>query len=323
MGSGELLTTCAGAGATMVAIIGGFLLSRFMSIESEIRGANRALADVEERLETAEQRTVRARTPLVERDIDEHFDNERFIKRLIEHAKDGTRMSLDETTNLLELQTFIDDELQSRLDVWNDEARKAEDSPLWDVVDDSTFQAPLRSLAEEQGVRIEVFPIWQARFRMAKLDVRDRLVGGLLGLMDNDRDTKQADPDLRGRLEGRMHDAVNTRDALLAERRVARVNQASIGEPVGLYRGIVVLLVVAALTIVPSLLLLAPRPANLSRMSSGIVVALFLGGLVLLIGYVAAHAGRARIAWSAVNSGHDIKAHATSDTPPADSSGSA
>ena len=78
---------------------------------------------------------------------------------------------------------------------------------------------------------------------------------------------------------------------------MAAGTREAIARPDGLRWEVVVLLFVAVLTIVPSLLLLAPQPAKLDRHESAFVVTSFLLGFALLIGYLMTHANRARAAW--------------------------
>jgi hypothetical protein len=50
------LSTIAGASSGPVAIVGGLLVARFVSLDSEQRGAQHVLDDTEARLATARQR---------------------------------------------------------------------------------------------------------------------------------------------------------------------------------------------------------------------------------------------------------------------------
>ncbi|WP_406639105.1 hypothetical protein [Amycolatopsis sp. WGS_07] len=55
------LSTITGASAGLVAIVGGLLVNRFVGLDSEQQGADRLLAQAEERLATARERAQRAR----------------------------------------------------------------------------------------------------------------------------------------------------------------------------------------------------------------------------------------------------------------------
>jgi hypothetical protein len=62
------LSTIAGASAAMVAIIGGLLVARFVSLDSEQQGAQRILADAESRLAIARSRAEAASCDLLHQD---------------------------------------------------------------------------------------------------------------------------------------------------------------------------------------------------------------------------------------------------------------
>lgn len=51
-----LLGTCANAGASLVAIIGGLLISRYLGIDSEIRGSKERAAELERATRNADSR---------------------------------------------------------------------------------------------------------------------------------------------------------------------------------------------------------------------------------------------------------------------------
>jgi hypothetical protein len=64
------LSTIAAASAAMVAIVGGLLVARFVTIASEQEGAQRLLDDAEGRLATGRRREGKARDNLRNSDIE-------------------------------------------------------------------------------------------------------------------------------------------------------------------------------------------------------------------------------------------------------------
>ena len=67
------LSTIAAASATLVAIVGGLLVARFVALDSEQQGAQQLLDEAEGRLITAQQRAVEAREALQRWDVHDFF----------------------------------------------------------------------------------------------------------------------------------------------------------------------------------------------------------------------------------------------------------
>ena len=70
------LSTIAASSAAMVAIVGGLLVARFVTLISEQEGAQQVLDDAKERLGTAHKRAKEAEERLVNSDVDDFFDRE-------------------------------------------------------------------------------------------------------------------------------------------------------------------------------------------------------------------------------------------------------
>jgi hypothetical protein len=80
------LSTIAASSATMVAIVGGLLVARFVTIDSEQQGAQQLLDDANNRLTTAQQREAEARDKLYQSDVRYFFDD-----KVIEAIGEGER----------------------------------------------------------------------------------------------------------------------------------------------------------------------------------------------------------------------------------------
>lgn len=289
----------------MVAIIGGFLLTRYMTVEGEIRGADRALHQTQARLAAAEDRVEAARCELAAYDLDDLFEAPHFVDHLIVAARNHTVVSMDEARQMLPLELFRDSDVEPRLRMWNEEARRAQFSELWLNFPQRLTYPRLREFAETRQVNVGIDSIWLRLYEVAKEAKRLKDTSQFPGLSIDDFEIADNDAPRRPQFEERLHVAATTRDALQAEVGLARINRTSIAEPNGLRWEVVVLVIVALLTIVPSLLLLAPQPANLSRAQSALVVALFLLGFGMLIAYLVTHANRVRSAWALVGETSD------------------
>lgn len=83
------LSTIAASSAAMVAIVGGLLVARFVTIISEQEGAQQVLDDAKERLSTAQRRAAEAEEKLVDWDVGDFFDRE--VLRAINAGIKGAR----------------------------------------------------------------------------------------------------------------------------------------------------------------------------------------------------------------------------------------
>jgi hypothetical protein len=81
-----LMSTIAASSATMVAIVGGLLVARFVTIDSEQQGAQQLLDDARNRLATAQKREQEAKDNLYRWDVRYFFDD-----KVIEAIGDGER----------------------------------------------------------------------------------------------------------------------------------------------------------------------------------------------------------------------------------------
>jgi len=79
------LSTIAATSATLVAIIGGLLVARFVSLTSEQDGAKRVLEDARERFRTAELRAAEAKADLRDWEISRFFDDD--VLEAISHGE--------------------------------------------------------------------------------------------------------------------------------------------------------------------------------------------------------------------------------------------
>ncbi len=82
------LSTIAGASSGLVAIVGGLLVARFVSLDSEQQGAQRVLDDAEARLAIAQQRARDAADRLLRWDVQVFSDNWDVVEAILEGVTD-------------------------------------------------------------------------------------------------------------------------------------------------------------------------------------------------------------------------------------------
>lgn len=299
MDSADLLTTCAGSGATLVAIVGGFLLTRYLAIANEIQAADHVLHRASTRLAAADERVETARQRLAIEDLDGLFDGDRFVDHLLAKAEGFSSASIEEAKALLPLHMFRDCDIEKRLELWNQEARLATSSHIWSRLPRRNRYPALRAFAEPLGVDINIYPLWSRLYERQKDAKR---AGGQLSIRPLDEiDVDSDSVGRRGRLEVQLHDASSHRMLMEAEAWTADAQRKSIQEPRGLRAEILLLSLIATLTMVPSLLFLTPQATTLSRGLGASVVILFICGFILLIAYLVRQADLAKAAWGSSN----------------------
>ncbi len=79
----------------------------------------------------------------------------------------------------------------------------------------------------------------------------------------------------------------STRRTLQLQRKEIDAALGGLSNPPGLWAGLAVLVVFAVVGAVVPLVIMSTRPATLGRVTAGLVIGLFLGGLVMLASYVA------------------------------------
>jgi hypothetical protein len=76
------LATVVGTSVTLAAIVGGLLVARFVSIDSDQRTSRKVLADARERLEAARARAAAAWQEILDWDADDFFWSSRVAKAI-------------------------------------------------------------------------------------------------------------------------------------------------------------------------------------------------------------------------------------------------
>jgi hypothetical protein len=287
------LSTLAESAAAIVAIVGGFLVSRLVALSSERDGLRRQLAQVEiqrQNLTTAYEDTHEQRLHGSQRtfgdwvvaDIVEAAPNEPDRATLLEKIPRGS--SVEEMSSYLdfliqrvgdivaELTTHIRpgdtrglqmSELEARgliiptgreefyLEIFDEHAKKLpRDSDPFSVFGTSSLTPPLPSLTITTDVQIR---------RLDELINREETLQSQKLLLDAETQ----------RLQNEM---------------------ATAGRPTGVTPAIVVLSTYAATGVVAPIVAMAISPSKLSTGMTWLLVVLFVGGLIAVLGYIAWYA---------------------------------
>lgn len=282
------LSTIAASSAAMVAIIGGLLVARFVTLQSEQEGAQRVLDDAEARLGKARDRATEAADRWYDWRVGEFFGRD---------VRDAIGKG---TTDIAALRriggwtSLSDEELQRAIDVCTSEfaAARTALSALdltgarrtakgWDEFRDSTPQLTeilWDSVWEACYIELLVPPQPPSQI-FGGMDfpiippIRD---SGLVAIEARRRDARKADVD---RTQQQVEDL---------EGEVLRLKQAHdrIARPKGLAWALVILALFTGAGVIYPIWLMSRAPKDLTHDMGVTVFWLFCGGLVVLLGYM-------------------------------------
>ncbi|MEV5966131.1 hypothetical protein AB0L70_30460 [Kribbella sp. NPDC051952] len=299
--SGPLLEACMGAGATLVAIIGGLLVTRYITLESELQASQDRLKSEEARLAEAEDDLRSAKDELRRAEVEYVLDENDVYKYLQSVVVNDGQVEVSKVRNLASVTEFSDEDLLSTLKAWRDEMAKAVGHPnLWNSI--PTDKVQLDSWSEfrrgkQLPVSVEI--IWEALYNLIADELEERArshvsyltptsMRGIIG-SNGVQMAKEIE-----RLRGFVDVARAQTDRQRVETSMAREARARISRPPGLAAGLVVLALLTLATVVVPILFLAPTPATLSYGGGVGIVALFLAAVVVLFGYMTWHVYRLR-----------------------------
>lgn len=315
MDHAALFETLAGTGATMVAIIGGFALSKWLSIANDLAGAQHELEDLRTQRDKADEIVDRARDDLDRYDLEDHLRSDGDFAEFVVLAVDATaRPDGPPDSQVLKLLRQRNDSPVKRpeivdpvLTVWLQDARRIVEHrwferwpmdtewPRWRDVRDS--------LPERDGRTI----LWRKHFdrqaekaeRRAKERREQRpetkSIGALIAsyntmdhldvLGDYDfspvgTDTNRAE--LAAKRSAAEKDASDLRVAEhVAERRAQRM-----APPQNTGRTVALLASTFVVTVLPSLAVLAARPDSIPRALLAGVLGAYGLGVGLMFAYM-------------------------------------
>jgi hypothetical protein len=291
------LSTIASASAGLVAIVGGLLVARFVTLDSEQQGAQHVLDDAEAQLVTARQRARAATDRLLRWDAWDFLYNKSVIEALNEGVQDLAelrRRGYDTSLTDDELQPFLQEvrrELAQAHEVLEDAVPAYEnlESRLWDDFRRSTPGLP----------EIDWDLAWQIVF--------EQIVDRREAESRSSHHLRSPMPDLPGRrlstrppadweaIEARRRDdhsanherAEQQVEDLESEVRRLRQARDAIVRPQGLGWGLIILGYFTVVGVVVPILLMSRGPQDLTPLMGWLMFAGFCSGLVALLGYMA------------------------------------
>lgn len=299
--SGALLTTCASSGATLVAIVAGFGLTRYLTLSSEIGAAANLVRDLEARAELLADELAQAKLSLNRRRLDWEFDSRDVVAAIfgVESITIDDGALKDRLVDLIDdFGNYTDAETAEVIADWRQEARSVLDHPMWDEVPVAADFPSWDDFRQGRGVRTNHEILWSEHYieikrrRYADWAARTKATTGIPpGPLRNVSDflgpSGQKWAAVSGSHVRRVEAAEDAVRRVEAELDVARDRRSRISQPKGIVGSLVWLAIIFVLTVVPSMLLLAPEPRNLTREQSAAVLgAFFLGVGVMFVYFI-------------------------------------
>jgi hypothetical protein len=292
------LSTIAATSAAMVAIVGGLLVARFVSIDSEQEGAQRLVEDAQDRLSTARRRELTARDSLRAWYVDDFFsykviqaigDGEQDVRNL-RKIGDDTPLTDDELAEAI--KAIVDEFAVARRTLPSLVAADTEDSvnPEWREFKQSHSSLPEITWDEAWDVAYEgiVRPprpvprpgpnaIWAGPgFDVSSLIPAISTPPEYVALGIQRRNALRDDV---ARAQQRVEDI---------EEELARLRRTrkAIVRPKGLGWGLVVLGFFTVVGVIIPIWLMSRAPERLTAHLGEVVFWLFFAGLLALLGYM-------------------------------------
>ena len=279
MDSSALLSTCAGAGATLVAIIGGYLVSQALRVSSELAAARRLYINLDATATTNVGLADFDHTALVNEQLAVIVSNQAVEEALITRALAGdVGLRVDDLRRMVDVSEIEAIRLQATLDGWNEEVRNAVKSELFRQIECVNDPPTWKEFAlQEAASNIATDPIWEGVYETMLVETC------------GSRRPRPPGPDREARIRGLAATHQTSSDIAVRSRLERDLAKAHLdGHPgsKGLVGSLVLLMVVFAVTVMPSVWYLTVRDQALAESDSALVLALFLGGVVLLFIYL-------------------------------------
>ena len=296
---------CATVGAAVVAIVGGLLVSRFVTLDSAQEGADRRVAELRTRLENATVDAEAATRELLHHDIEYALDDDAVYDALIESyfidqsANPRVDVPMTILRELTDLDGLSEREVELVIKQIAEEMTKAL-SRLSLMVPKEVEQEQWSEFKRGKQLPVERDPVWMAAYeyisdlqREAAQAVKAKnmpfgfnLPAAMVIPQSAFSRMGNHNQDARRRLR-ELLDGVKAEECAVGRQlAIALEDRAGIIKPKGLISGLVVLLYLAAVSIVLPVVLLTPAPAQLSDTQAIIVSAFFLSGVLVLFVYM-------------------------------------
>jgi len=285
-----LLATLAQSSAAIVAIVGGFLVSRLVQLSSERDGLRRRLEDIRGELSHVEELYLAAHSFRLENSKSDLFDS--VIEELVMEKED-----LDLTKLLLsnmprgsteeEMRPYLDS-LIARVQEAKGHVRevlRSDDSSRLDI--EELQQRGLIVPPSEEGIYFEI-----VRWLRDSLPApRTNILG--FGAMPDFNLSAISNPAYFSTDARRLDDSIREEQQLDSRRTILAAEAArleremkSLGRPAGVTSGIVILSFYSLFGIVAPVASIAVLPATLERWQSCLLIVMFVGGLAAVLVYI-------------------------------------
>lgn len=302
MENAALFETLAGTGATMVAIIGGFALSKWLTISNEVTALDRSIAELEREAgvgdPTASMREYSEEFELV---LEAALQPKIVDSVLIAIANgDGTDRIMSE------FETRIFPELRGSFAVTTvagqlaDEARRARGHPWFDTIGKASSHPHWHSARAEAPSDRRFEMVWERQYvkvcgrRQQEFQPVEYTLNGGLPRWSTSPGMPPVSGSSRDALVRRVLENQASRAQLNADLRRARDRRQLVTPPSDIGRSVTVLMASFILTVAPSIVVLAAQPSELHDAALAAVLESYLAGMILLFTYIGWIANEAR-----------------------------
>ncbi|MEE6296625.1 hypothetical protein [Georgenia wangjunii] len=296
--SEALLATCAGAGATLVAIVGGLLVSRYLTLESEALGARKLAQSLEEKLNGARRRATESQGDHERYALREILTGDDFVRQFLGAVPRGG-LPTEAVAASISVAGLSAETIAEVTKEFNAEAKRVRAFD-WGMVPHANNHAYWDDFARENNIRPQIGEMWEYLYIEICKKRRPPEQPGRLGLPAMDMATmgivsvpeQNRRRDIRNRLiDARDLDRAQVR-RLEVELAAAVTARDSLEQPPGLVTGLAVLAFLTVTSVIVPVLLLAPTPATLTYRGALGVVGLFIAGIAVLLLYLGTHVHR-------------------------------
>jgi hypothetical protein len=304
------LSTVAGASATLVAIVGGLLVARFVSLDSEQQGAQQLLEEAQGRLDTAQERADEARRRLRE------WDQNDFLDQDVMEAIEAGELDIGELRKIGHDSPLDDDDLTPLVYLVAEEFARARQALAGLFVGDEDapegWKEFKRLWADAPTIRWD--RPWQMVYNQLVHDARARRPQPMISNKFLYSSPPPPAVTTTGTLPEFFIHKLQRRDALQSavdraeqhiedlEAEVGQLRRArdAVVQPKGLGGGLAVLAVFTIVGVLVPLWLLSRAPKRLTAHLGEVVFWLFFAGLVVLLLYMTRLALRLSGRWKAI-----------------------
>ncbi|MEV7388078.1 hypothetical protein [Streptomyces sp. NPDC091215] len=304
------LSTITTASSALVAIVGGLLVARFVTLGSEQEGAQRVLTDAEARLEVVKTRAEEAHQKRL------HFDLDRFFRREVIVAVNNGVVDAAGLREVGWASVLTDMQIEHYAAVVAEELVRAEETCKALL---SSEEVPAASGWEDfrrrhPELQINIDEAWEIKFALLTAPpVRSRNLPGIGLSRLPSIPTRASLSDTLMLQRGIRRDALKAQEERSQQQledlegEVVRLRKAreAIVRPKGLAFGLLILSFFTVVGVVVPLLVMSTAPKDLTSTMADTVFGLFMAGLVALLGYMTVLALRLQASGSRGSGGTD------------------